>query len=174
MKNTVLIALIFAAKSFCQTPSTEPTTLQSLLGEVHQLRVDIEAMTAASQRVQIALYTLQMQDAAVARASQRVDSTRNACKAKEENRQHFESEVSRTESELASGTSDAARLKILPGFLAEQKRQLELVSVEAQACQASESEASSQLRNDQAKLTELQDRIERLDKKLEQLSVTGK
>ncbi len=40
--------------------------------------------------------------------------------------------------------------------------------------QAAEADASSQLRNDQAKLVELQDRIERLDKSLEKLSAAGK
>jgi hypothetical protein len=37
-----------------------------------------------------------------------------------------------------------------------------------------EAEAASQLRNDQGKLAELQERIERLDQNLEKLTTAGK
>jgi hypothetical protein len=53
------VMLFIASHGLCQTPVKETDTLQSLLAEVHQLRMDIEAMTVASQRVQIALYELQ-------------------------------------------------------------------------------------------------------------------
>jgi hypothetical protein len=53
------VMLFIASDGLCQTPVKETDTLQSLLAEVHQLRMDIEAMTVASQRVQIALYELQ-------------------------------------------------------------------------------------------------------------------
>ena len=76
----IMVSLFAASAALCQTPAKESDTLQSLLMEVHQLRQDIEAMTVASQRVQIALYTLQMQDAAVARTTQRLDEARNRCK----------------------------------------------------------------------------------------------
>lgn len=50
--------LLVATNGLCQLPQKDNDTLQSLMGEVHQLRRDIEAMTVASQRVQVALYQL--------------------------------------------------------------------------------------------------------------------
>jgi chromosome segregation ATPase len=175
MKITALAAMfLIASNGLAQTPAKEPDTLQSLLVEVHQLRLDIEAMTAASQRVQIALYALQMQDGAVARSAQRLDSVHNACKGAMEARQHSASEIPKVEAELAAGTNDANRLRDLQSFLAQTKTSLELHTTEVQECQAAEAEATTQLRNDQAKLVDLQDRIERLDKTLEKLGGAGK
>jgi hypothetical protein len=104
MGSNVMVAIIFlASDAFCQTPVKESDTLQSLLTEVHQLRQDIEAMTVASQRVQIALSALQIQDTAVARAIQRVDNARSKCSAEEANRQRTASEIQRLESSLDAG-----------------------------------------------------------------------
>jgi hypothetical protein len=95
MRTMVFSVMLFiASDGLCQTPVKETDTLQSLLAEVHQLRMDIEAMTVASQRVQIALHELQMQDAAVARAKQRVDNTQNRCLGAERNRLHTAAEIS--------------------------------------------------------------------------------
>jgi chromosome segregation ATPase len=140
--------------------------VQALLVEVRQLRQDIEAMTVASQRVQIALYTLQMQDAAVARSAQRLDNAKNKCSGVEEHRSHAVSEVQRMESALASGKPSEAETKDFQMMLAQRKSEVEAITAEAQRCQTTEAEASGQLRTEQVKMSELQDRIERLDKAL--------
>jgi SMC interacting uncharacterized protein involved in chromosome segregation len=54
------------------------------------------------------------------------------------------------------------------------KSEIERQTAEVQTLQAAEAEASSQLRNEQAKLAEVQERIERLDKTLEKLGIAGK
>jgi chromosome segregation ATPase len=168
MLVSVGFTLFAASVGFSQTQVKERDTLQALLDEVHQLRQAIEGMTAASQRVQIALYGLQMQDSAVARAMQRLDVVKNKCAGAEGNRQHTSEEIRRIEGGSDGDTKESkARLPVLKGAL-------EIQSVESQTCQAAEADASSQLRNDQAKLLELQDRIARLDKALEQLSGAGK
>lgn len=175
MRKTVIGVMLFVASTgLGQTPAKESETLQALLVEVHQLRQGIEAMTVVSQRVQIALYSLQMQDAAVARAAHRVDETRNKCSGEAANRDHMAADVQRLEGALVSGTLPAAETKDLQLHLTQMKVELESHTTEIQTCQAAEAEASSQLRNDQAKLVELQDRIERLDKSLEKLGVTEK
>jgi chromosome segregation ATPase len=175
MRKIAFAVMLFAASDgLCQTPAKEPDTLQALLLEVHQLRQDIEAMTVASQRVQIALYALQMQDAAVARAAQRLDSARDRRSGAEANRDRTASAIQGLEGKLASGTPAQAEAKELQGALAELKSQIGPQTAELQTCQAAEAEASSQLRSEQAKLAEVQDRIERLDKTLEKLGAAGK
>jgi len=175
MQKTALFAALFwAASGFCQTPVKEPNTLQALLVEVHQLRQDIEAMTVASQRVQIALYALQMQDAAVARSAQRLDSAHNKCVVADGGRQHTVADIQRLESALASETVQQNQAEDVKQTLKELKNHLDAQTAEVQTFQADEAEASAQLRNDQAKLQDLQERIERLDKVLEQLGKAGK
>ena len=170
MKIITLAAMVFAASNaLCQTPAKEPDTIQSLLTEVRQLRQDIEAMTVASQRVQIALYTLQMQDAALTRSTQRLDSARSKCSGAEANRSHFTQAIQGFESALASGKLTEHETRDLQSALAQNKTELEQANAAVQACQVTEAEASSQLRTDQAKMVDLQDRIERLDKALEKL-----
>lgn len=160
------VMLLVASNGFCQTPAKESDTLQTLLSEVHQLRMDIEAMTVASQRVQIALFQLQMQDAAVARAAQRLENAQNKCLTAEGNRQHFAADVQRLENSLSSGAMQESEIKSIQERLALMKGELEARTAEAQACQTTEAEASSQLQKEQGKLAEAQERIERLDKVL--------
>src|SRR5580658_4540938 len=174
MRKIAIAVMLFAASDgLCQAPAKEPDTLQALLVEVHQLRQEIEAMTVASQRVRIALYALQMQDAAVARATQRMDDARNECSGQEVNRQHLASEVQRMENSLAAGTAPEGEAKIVQSRLSELKTALDGQTAELQSCQAAEAEAASQLRKDQATLGDLQDRIDRLDKGLEKLGAGG-
>jgi chromosome segregation ATPase len=173
-----VLLLVTTPVASCQTPVKESDTLHFLLIEVHQLRQDIEAMAVAAQRVQIALYGLQMQDAAVARATQRLENTRDTCARAEDTQQHTASEVQKLES-LDSGTvpegnAKSMQAKAIKSRINELKSALDSQMREDQTCQAAEVEASSQLRNDQAKLADLQDRIERLDKSLEQLTISVK
>ncbi len=172
-KNVLAVMLLAVSEGLCQTPASQPDTLQSLLIEVHQLRQDIEAMTVASQRVQIALHALQMQDAAVARATQRLDNVRSKCLGEEANRQHTASEIQRLES-LSTGTPPESEVKAIQTRVAELKGALDAQTAEQQTCQAAEAEAASQLRSDQATLGDVQDRIDRLDKSLEKLGAAGK
>ena len=173
-KNVLAIALFVASQGLCQTPAKESDILPSLMVEVRQLRQAIEAMTVASQRVQIALYALQMQDAAVARSAQRLDSVRNRCTGEEGNRQHVATEFLGLESRLSEGTAPESETKAIRARLTEMKTALDAQAIEVQTCRAGEAEASNQLRNDQATLADLRDRIERLDKTLEKLGVPVK
>ena len=175
MQKAALFALTFwTASAFCQTPAREPDTLQALLAEVHQLRQDIEGMTVASQRVQIALHALQIQDAAVARSAQRLDGARTRCLGVDETRQHTAADIQRLETSIASGTVAQDETEAIKQRLNELKSHLETQTTEVQTCQAGESDASTQLRNDQAKLLELQDRIAHLKQVLEQFGSATK
>src|SRR6201996_1601666 len=98
LKTVYALALLASSAAWCQTPPPKNAdTVQALLPEVHELRLAIEGMTVASQRVQIALYALQMQDAAVARAEQRVDTVRSKCASSDENRRRMTRAIQQTE-----------------------------------------------------------------------------
>ncbi len=169
------VALLAAAVAFGQAPAKEPDTLGALLAEVRQLRLDIEAMTLASQRVQIGLYNLQMQDAAVTRSSQRLDEVRRRCSDIENRHRDLTGEIRRMETEAASGTLEPGQTRELQaGVLEERKRILESLAADTQTCRVTESEAESQLRNDQAKLAGARERIDRLETELDKATATRK
>jgi len=174
MPKIVFAMMFWTASAFCQTPVKEPDALQALLAEVHQLRQDIEGMTVASQRVQIALYQLQMQDGAVARTAQRLDSVRSKCSMAEATRQQTAADVQRLETAVVSGVVPQTEAEVVKQRQAELRGRLESQVAELQTCQAGEAEVATQLRSDQAKLLDLQERIARLDKVLEQMGNTEK
>jgi len=169
IKNAFALVLLAVASGRCQTQE-KPDVLQSLLTEVHQLRQDIEAMTVASQRVQIALYALQMQDAVVARATVRFDSIHDKCVAVESAHQKLASDIQSEEAALASGSHPEDIAKQFQIQIAEEKRLAESKSAEVQSCQSLEAQAASRLQAEQAALADLQERIHRLDKALEKLA----
>jgi len=174
MKTTTFALLVMfwaAVNGLAQSAPKDPDAIQALLVEVHQLRQDIEAMTVASQRVQIALHGLQMQDAAVARSGQRLDEARSKRMQAEAAREHIAAEVQMTETRNAirTGMETPSELKARELGLTNMKQELERINAEVQSRQAAEAEASTQFRTEQAKLTDVQDRIERLDKVLEKL-----
>jgi len=172
MRKTVLAAMLFVGlQALSQTPAKESDTLQSLLLEVRQLRQNIEAITAASQRVQIAISGMQLQDATVARSSQRLDEIRNKCAAVELSRQHTAFEIQRFENALSPGATPGREvpereMKDAQSRIEELKSGLAAQAAEVETCQAREAEATNQLRNDQAVLSDLRGRIEQLDKAL--------
>lgn len=131
-------------------------------------------MTVASQRVQIALYGLQLQDAAVTRAAQRLDAVRSKRAGAETNQHQLAAEVERMQAELATGTLPKETAGQLQYNLTRIKSDLDAQTMEVQTLQIAEAEAANQLANDQAKLAERQERIERLDKTLANLSNSGK
>ncbi len=104
-KIALVAMLLTVANGLGQTPPKDPDAVQALLVEVRQMRQDIETMTVASQRVQIALSGLQRQDAAVARAEQRLDEARNKRVGTETARARAAAEVQRLESAVAAGMS---------------------------------------------------------------------
>ena len=71
-----VILLLCSTISPAQTASADTQTLQNLVNEVHQLRQDLKSMATAMERGQILFYRLQIQQAAVDRAIQRLDDAR--------------------------------------------------------------------------------------------------
>jgi hypothetical protein len=116
---------------------------------------------------------LQRQDAAVARAEQRLDEARNKRVGTETARARVAAEVQRLESAVTTGLS-GDETKAAQSRVAEMKAELDRSATEEQTWQAAEAEASTLLRTEQAKLGEIEDRIERLDKVLEKMGMPVK
>jgi chromosome segregation ATPase len=171
MHRTLLLSLCFLfgpAGSLAQSASSDSQTLQALLSEVRQLRKDLQVITAAAQRAQILLYRLQAQEATVARASQRLDEARLKLAGAQSERKKLAANVKQSEDFVSHAeNSPADRKQIEDVLLPQLKTKVESLEIEEQQKQTAEIEAEEQLRAERAKLSELQDQLDRLQKALE-------
>ena len=161
-----VLALITVTTAAAQTPSPDTQALQALVSEIRQLRVDLQATTIATQRVQIVLYRLQTQTALVTRASSRLDELRSALGALQSDMKSSSSRVLQMENAIKS-VQDNRERKQMEDALADMKSAVERRAADEQRLQSREIDAETQLRAEQAKLTDLQDQLDRLDKLLD-------
>src|SRR5438445_4001953 len=166
----VLGLLLFSTACFGQTIPGDSQTLQALLSEVRQLRQDLQTTTIAGQRAQILIYRLQGQEAAVARASQRLDDARDKLARIQDERKHVSSDAKQTEDFISNTENPATQRKELEDRVRQLKTRLELLESEEQQRQTREIEAEQQLRAEEVRLSDLRDQLERLDKALENAS----
>ena len=145
-----------------QTTSTESQTLQALLSEVRLLRQDLQTSAIAARRAQILIYRLHVQEAVVARASQRLDQARLGVEQWRAQKNYRAVQIKRYE-EMKDRTEDAAQRAQFDQAIADLKTQAEAWIPEEQELQATELELEQQLRIEQAKLDQLEGELDRLD-----------
>src|SRR3977135_1894147 len=93
-----VVGLLFISTAcFGQTAPGDSQTLQALLSEVRQLRQDLQTTTIAGQSAQILIYRLQGQEAAGARASQRLDEAREKLARIQDERKHVATDIKQHE-----------------------------------------------------------------------------
>jgi chromosome segregation ATPase len=164
-----IVSLLTAALVFGQTSSTDSQTLQALLTEVRQLRHDLQTTTVAAQRVQIALYRLQRQEAAVTHATQALSDARSRLANVVSNRSKIAARIQEVEEIEKRSQNADERSHIDDVELPQLKSQLETLGNEEQQAQTRKSDAEEQLRTEQSKLGALHDLLGRLDNSLEEI-----
>jgi hypothetical protein len=114
---------------------------------------------------------LQGQEAAVARASQRLDEARDLVARIQDQRQHAAADIKKSEYSINNTETPATQRKeIEESMLPQLKTRLESLENEEQQRQAREAEAEQQLRAAEVRLGDLRDQLDRLDKALENAS----
>jgi chromosome segregation ATPase len=166
----VLGLLLCSTPCFAQATPGDSQTLQALLLEVRQLRQDLQTTTIAAQRAQILLYRLQGQEAAVARASERLEEAQEKLGAIQSQREHFAAEVKRQEDFTNTTLNPSAQRKESEDRLAHLKSESESLEYLEQQQQMREIDAEQHLKAEETRLSALQDQLERLDKALENAS----
>jgi chromosome segregation ATPase len=159
--------LLSSTACFGQTAPGDSQTLQALLSEVRQLRQDLQTTTVAAQRAQILIYRLQGQEAAVARASQRLDEVRDKLARVQDERRHLATDVKQHEDFISNTENPPAQRKVLEDRLPQLKSELESRGNLEQQQLTQEIDAEQHLRAEEVKLSDLQDQLDRLDKALE-------
>ncbi|MHB8525895.1 MAG: hypothetical protein ACYDD2_07040 [Candidatus Acidiferrales bacterium] len=85
--------LLIPTTAFGQSTSTDSQTLQALLHEVRQLRQDVRTVTVTSERAQVLLARLQVQQTAVEGAQKEVDNARTGLAQAQKHQNELENEI---------------------------------------------------------------------------------
>ena len=165
MRSALLIAL-FTAVSFAQTPppSQDTQLTQALLTELRSLRQDLQTTAAAIQRVQLVMFRMQTATQTLARATQRLDDVRNRCNYVQPQRKMLTTQIEQAEARQRAVTTTADPRQV--DEVGRLKTNLEMLNVQEQQCQTNLIDVESQLRTEQAKMSELQDQFDKLDRAL--------
>ncbi|OLC89687.1 MAG: hypothetical protein DMG35_04415 [Acidobacteria bacterium] len=165
-----LSLLVFSPAALGQSTSTDSHTLQALLAEVRQLRHDLQTVAEAAQRAQILIYRVQAQETVVRRVQEHVDDSRSRLVQIQFEKRRHAAELKQMEDPQSRPETPQSDRKPLEDALAQLKAKLEMEERDEQETQARLTDAEDQLRVEQAKLDQLQDDLDRLDKALENSS----
>ena len=164
---SILLGLLFCSPIVrSQASSTDTKALQAILEEVRQLRRDLHATAATVQREQIVLYRLRLQTDVVSRLTQKLDETHTRVEQLKSARVQTAAHI-KTNEDLLESTQDPSARKQIEDMLAVTKTHLEDMANQQQEYEAKESEQNSQLRLEQAKLEDLEEQLEKIQKALE-------
>jgi hypothetical protein len=166
--DRIVLLLLFTCTAVVGQ-SSDSQAVHALVQELRQLRQEIRGMTVAGQRVQILLHRLQWQDEATKRAVQR--HSYEGARLKEAQRAQTEASTSmKTANEQLASLRDPAERSNLERVVAELTRRIETATRNEANFREAEVAAAADLAREQAKLTDLQQRLDRLEQQLESYS----
>jgi chromosome segregation ATPase len=145
-----------------ETTQGNQDTLSALLTEVRGLRAAIEQMASSGPRVQLSVGRLQLQEQRVNTLLRRVDSVRDAIAVAQKEAAHIQERLARFQEVLDGGTRPDDRAG-LEGQIGSDKRRLASLMSEVQRLQAEEMGVMSQVSTEQARWTDINQRLEDLE-----------
>ena len=152
--------IITSIPAMPQNSSSDSQTLRDILSEIREMRHDLQKTTVAGQRVQIALYRLQVQDAAVARASKTAEEAHAKLNEITAERKQVALFIEHEQSLMESGGPvDSKRKEQVAAFKAE----LEQLDKDEPQWQSRAADADAQLAREQSKLENLRTLLDELD-----------
>jgi hypothetical protein len=163
LSASVVLTLVALGSASAQTPDG---TIQALLAEVRQLRLAVERATAAAPRIQITLQRLQLQEQKVATLTQRHSVARDNVARLSSLHSRFADHLRSIEGRIAA-EQDTNRKQALEQERRSMAAQVDDHRQQAQQAQLLESELSSALRAENARVDELVQRLTALERSLE-------
>ena len=165
--HRLILVLALGLPAVAQTSSPDSPVLEALLTEIRGLRQDLQTTAATIQRVQILMFRVQTEAQFVSRASDHADQARQMCNNLQQQRTALSQEIARLEANPPDNVP--GRGASTADNLARLKSNLESTGVMEQQCRSREIDANSQLHDEQAKMNDLQDQLDKLDKTLSAL-----
>jgi predicted nucleic acid-binding Zn-ribbon protein len=162
----IFVPAVALGQNAASTAPTSDALVQALLVEVRQLRLALERSAIVAPRIQVMLQRVQMQQDAANRASKDLDDVRNQIL----NLANQERGTTTQLKEMEKGAEveqDPARRKSLENEAQMFKGILEQQATSMTQMRAREAEAEGRLQTEQAKLSELNERLNVLERQLE-------
>jgi predicted nucleic acid-binding Zn-ribbon protein len=162
------LAVLFANAVPGQTekPSEENQTLRTLLSEVRQLRRTMQTNGLNAYRGQIILERIRLANEQVERMAQKLEDARNEVEKIEQTIPRFEDQTKVMETAIQQETDIARRAKLEFEFK-DKKQQVERYKMLLSRGREREQQLSTELRATQARLTELESRLDLLEREIE-------
>jgi len=170
MRRTWFFVFCFSflcASCLGQSTATESQGMQALVAEVRQLRKDLQTSNGNALKAQVLLYRMQFQETAIARASERLNDARGRLADAQRHRTEVATRLKRLEESLDNTVTSPTDRKEVQLEIAASNIQLENATAEEQQRQTAEMDAEEQLRTEQAKLNDIEERVDRLEKALD-------
>jgi chromosome segregation ATPase len=162
----VAVLIVLATTVGGETPQqSNRDTLGALLVEVRGLRSAIEQMASVGPSIQLAMGRLQLQEQRINTLVRRADGLRDALAAAHKQTGPLQDRMRNGQRELEDNPEPARRSQ-LQDSLADLKQQLARATAEIQRLQTEESEVAAQVSSEQARWTEINQRLEELDRAL--------
>ena len=158
--------LLLSAPCLGQSTSDQ-SGMQALVAEVRLLRKDLQTANGNALKAQLLLNRLQLQQTAVARLAERLSDARGRLADTQNHQRALTAHLKNNEEALDNTEISPANRKEVQKEISMVKAELENLAAEEQQRQTAEMEAEEQLRAGQAKLDELESRMDRLEKELE-------
>jgi hypothetical protein len=166
-KNLALVALAAALPALAFAQTSSPDTLSVLLNEVRLLRIALERSATTAPQIQLLGSRLTVQNDRVSRVSRDLDAARNALAHAIEERTMMTARAQELESALARQTDDEMR-KQAGDQLRAVRQQVEITTAQEQRLRLQESELLNDLTVEQNQWTDLNRRLDELERTLAQ------
>jgi chromosome segregation ATPase len=162
----VTVLIVLGTTTGGQTPQQpNQDTLGALLVEVRGLRSAIEQMASVGPSVQLAMGRLQLQEQRINTLVRRADVVRDALVAAHKRAGEVQDRVGNLREALEDSTEPVHRSAI-EAELPILKKEMTRAAAEIQRLQTEESDAVAQVASEQARWTEINQRLEELDRAL--------
>jgi chromosome segregation ATPase len=166
MKTVLFVSLCLAARAQTPPPS-DPSPIQALLSEVHQLRLAIERSNTLGPRIQLVVERVKMQQQVVSRLSDQLEGVRRDLEKVQSDQTVAAEHNKMVESEVSQAT-DPVRRNNLDRELNAFKLEMEQMQKSMEALRGREADLSGRLRSEQATLDGLNDRLNQIERTLSQ------
>lgn len=173
--NVVLITVFFifplvvsgqVRKGAESPPDDDRRILRALLEEVRQLRVELQRANVVSQRLQITLARIRLQESRVDSLTRSLQTVRSHLIEMRETRSRVENEMKESEERMSREPEGDAR-KLLEFQIKEMRTRLNILAREEEQAGNRETELNVQLQAEQAKLGDLNNQLDNMVRQLE-------
>ena len=160
------VLLCFSLTAGAQTSSSDPQTMQTLLAEVHQLRLALERSTQIAPRIQIAVERLKLQQEQVGRTTIQLDDLRRDIDRSRSDLPKLQQRLDGISAVESDQVADPGKRRDFEEMSKMLKLEIEQTEKSLQQMQAREIELAGQLQTEQSRLTELNDRLDQIERAL--------